>query len=76
LTQWLTRAVTPSIKPKHAAGDITVLFDRVNTKSFDTEETEHAIPDVKVTFEFFEPQGKRFGQYIMDSGPLTPNQPL
>jgi len=71
---WLTQAVTPSIRPKHTAGNITVLFDRVNTKSFDTEETEHEMPDVKVKFEFFDLRGRRFCQDTMDGSPLIPNQ--
>jgi len=71
---WLTQAVTPSIRPKHTTGDITVLFNRVNTKSFDTKETEHEMPDIKVKFKFFNLQSKRFYQDTIDGSPLIPNQ--
>lgn len=66
--------MTPSIRLKHAAGDITVLFDKVDTKSFDNEETEHAMPDVKVTFEFFDPRGKWLA-WLASHGPLLTLSP-
>jgi hypothetical protein len=49
--------VTLSTKPRHATGDTTVVFDKINSKSISAKETEHSMLDVEVAFGFFNHRG-------------------